>query len=147
MAGLVFRTTHPKQSNLIGTRNGVAARNSCSDLGCGATEGRVSARVVWVDHGDAVLAGYVAWFEQLARSGAQSRRFAGGVAVIGGTSSNTDNGLAIDPSHVPGGELRDAIAWLRSANLPCSCVLTATARVRCCKASRSFKSCRTIRQA
>ena len=76
-----------------------------------------------------MLAGYVAWFEQLARSGAQSRRFTGGVAVIGGTSSNTDNGLAIDPSHVPGGELRDAIAWLRSANLPCSCVLTATAPV------------------
>ena len=76
-----------------------------------------------MDAAELVLAGHLAWFELLAGAGARVRRFDGGIAVVSGVQSNTDNGVAFDPVVGDLDALDAAIGWVRTSDVPASCLL------------------------
>jgi hypothetical protein len=77
-----------------------------------------------MNYAESVLAGDVAWIELLASVGFPSHRLTGGLAVITGIPSNTDNGLVVDPALVDRHELEGAVGWLRASGVPASCILS-----------------------
>jgi ribosomal protein S18 acetylase RimI-like enzyme len=76
-----------------------------------------------MDYAQVVLDGEAEWFELLARTWRPSKRMHGALAVTTGVRSNTENGIAVDPTTVDLDDLEIAIDWLRSSGLPASCVL------------------------
>jgi GNAT superfamily N-acetyltransferase len=93
----------------------------------GARGRRWPAWIAWfVDVGEVVLRGQVAWFRELVACGCDALAVDGGFAVASGVGSNTENGAVASPAIGPG-ELDRLVTWLRRRDLPASVIVTGRA--------------------